>query len=144
LDKESFGFAYKQWMGERGFSPDSRQPIRFLDDPSLGYVLLRYRQVHDFWHVLCDLPPTIVGEIAVKWFEMIQTGLPVCVLSSLFGPFRLTGREKQILFRYYVPWAISAARQSVFLMNVYYEHHLSANIHSLRKALNITPAPQLN
>ena len=35
---------------------------------------------------------SILGEIAVKWFEMIQTGLPMCTLGSLLAPLRLEGR----------------------------------------------------
>lgn len=56
---------------------------------TLGAVCLFF-QVHDFWHVLSGLPPTVVGEIALKWFEMMQTGLPVTALSAFVGPLRLT------------------------------------------------------
>jgi len=46
--------------------------------------------VHDFWHVLCGLPPTVLGELALKWVEMVQTGLPVAAFSGLFGPLALS------------------------------------------------------
>jgi hypothetical protein len=49
--------------------------------------------VHDFWHVLCGVHPTVVGEIAVKWFEMVQTKLPVATLSAFAGPLRLPPAE---------------------------------------------------
>jgi len=39
--------------------------------------MTRYREVHDFWHVLCELPPTVLGEITLKWLEAVQTGLPM-------------------------------------------------------------------
>jgi ubiquinone biosynthesis protein COQ4 len=48
-----------------------------------------HEQVHDFWHVLCGLPPTVLGELALKWVEMVQTGLPVAAFSGLFGPLAL-------------------------------------------------------
>ena len=35
---------------------------------------------------------SVPHEIAVKWYEMIQTGLPMCALSSFVAPIRLTGR----------------------------------------------------
>lgn len=35
------------------------------------------------------LPP---GEIVVKWFEAVQTGLPMCILGALFGPIRLSAQ----------------------------------------------------
>jgi ubiquinone biosynthesis protein Coq4 len=53
------------------------------------WVVIRYRQVHDFWHVLCGVKPTVLGEIAVKWLEMVQTKLPVATLSAFAGPLRL-------------------------------------------------------
>lgn len=43
------------------------------------------------WWFLC-LVISVPHEIAVKWYEMIQTGLPMCVLSSFVAPVRLTSR----------------------------------------------------
>ncbi len=43
------------WMDSMGLSIDSRAHVRFVDDPELAYVMQRYRQVHDFWHVLSGL-----------------------------------------------------------------------------------------
>lgn len=51
-----------------------RPSVRFIDDPELAYVMTRYRQVHDFWHVLSGLETDVFGEIALKWFEFMQTG----------------------------------------------------------------------
>jgi len=50
-------------------------------------------QVHDFWHVLAGLPPTVMGELALKWFELVQTGLPLCAFSGVFGPIILSKGE---------------------------------------------------
>ena len=46
-----------------------------LSATDVAYVIARYRQVHDFWHVLCDLPPTVLGEIALKWFEWAEVSI---------------------------------------------------------------------
>ena len=32
----------------------------------LAYVMQRYREVHDFWHVICALPTSVAGEVALK------------------------------------------------------------------------------
>lgn len=32
------------------------------------------------------------GEITVKWFEAVQTHLPMCILGALFGPIRLSAQ----------------------------------------------------
>lgn len=53
----------------------------------------RYREVHDLWHVLSGLPPTVEGELALKWFELVQTGLPMCALGAVVGPLALPRRE---------------------------------------------------
>jgi ubiquinone biosynthesis protein Coq4 len=31
----------------------------------------------------------VLGEVALKWVEMVQTGLPVAAFSGLFGPLAL-------------------------------------------------------
>lgn len=42
---------------------DGRASIKYIDDPELAYVMLRYRQVHDFWHVLSGLDISILSGI---------------------------------------------------------------------------------
>ena len=66
---DTLGGAYMKYIDQHGFSPDERTVVRFMVDEEAAYVMTRYRQVHDFWHVLADLPPTILGEIALKAFE---------------------------------------------------------------------------
>lgn len=34
----------------------------------------------------------VVGEVAVKWFEAAQTGLPMCIMGAVLGPLRLSTR----------------------------------------------------
>ena len=70
-------------------SPDSRAPVQFVDDVDLAYVMLRYRQVHDLLHSLLGMPTSMLGEVVVKWFEAVQTGLPMCISAAMLGPFRL-------------------------------------------------------
>ena len=108
LPQGTFGEAYASFMGHHDFDPDERQPVRFVEDEELAYVMLRYRQVHDFWHVLCGLPPTVVGEIALKWVEMVQTRLPMCALSATVGPLGLGTEENRTLRNVYIPWALRA------------------------------------
>jgi ubiquinone biosynthesis protein COQ4 len=72
LPPSSLGYIYNEWMNLHKFSPDERTPDRFIQDPNLAYVMTRYRQVHDFWHILCDLPPTVIGELIVKWLVSIE------------------------------------------------------------------------
>eukprot|EP00752_Nemacystus_decipiens_P004587 g4187.t1 len=93
LPQGTFGKSYSNFMAGNKFSPDSRSAVQYVDDPDLAYVMRRYREVHDLWHVLSGLPPTVEGELALKWFELVQTGLPVCALGAVVGPLALPRRE---------------------------------------------------
>jgi ubiquinone biosynthesis protein COQ4 len=85
----TFGQAYGLFLLEHGFDPDDRDPVLFLNDndehDDLAYVMVRYRQCHDFWHVLTGLPPTVAGELGLKWLELFDTGLPSTALACTVG-----------------------------------------------------------
>lgn len=45
--------------------------VRFVDDEELAYVAQRYREIHDFMHVLLGFDSiSVQDEIAVKWYVM--------------------------------------------------------------------------
>jgi ubiquinone biosynthesis protein COQ4 len=79
----TFGGAYSDFMNRRGFHADERPPVRFVDDAEIAYVATRYRQVHDFWHVLFDCHTSLLGETALKALEFVQ------VLAPPFAPVLL-------------------------------------------------------
>lgn len=83
----------------------------------------------------------MLGEVAVKWFEGIQTRLPMCVTGALVGPVRLGPKHFQIYSTSLLPWAVQNGVQAKFLMNVYFEKHWEMSISELRGKLNITPPP---
>ncbi|VDI06634.1 ubiquinone biosynthesis protein COQ4 [Mytilus galloprovincialis] len=143
LPEETFGKKYWNFLSKNGFSPDARLPVHFVDDPELKYVMLRYRQTHDLFHSVLGMPPHMLGEVAVKWVEAIQTGLPMCALGAFFGPLRLGPVNKQQYLSTYLPWAIRCGTNSKFLMAVYWEKHWEQNLTDLRNELNIEPAPLL-
>jgi ubiquinone biosynthesis protein COQ4 len=66
LPPNTFGHQYAVFMRSQGFVPEDRAPVRFVADPQLAYVLQRYREAHDFWHVLCAVPTSVQGELALK------------------------------------------------------------------------------
>eukprot|EP00842_Homolaphlyctis_polyrhiza_P006454 jgi/Hompol1/680/HPOL_002516-RA len=142
LPPDSFGNTYIRFMDSHNLSPDSREEVKFIQDSELAYVMLRYRQVHDFWHTLLDMPITVEAEIAVKWFEFVQTRLPVAFLSAFVGPLRLSPEERDRLFSDYVPWAVQSAQNCKFLMNVMYEDLLERKIADVRSDLGFLPQPQ--
>jgi ubiquinone biosynthesis protein Coq4 len=78
----SFGQAYADYMSNRRFHANERPPVRFIDDPEVAYVATRYRQVHDFWHVLFDCHTSLLGEAALKAVEFAQVRCTSLVLAS--------------------------------------------------------------
>lgn len=68
--------------------------MHFVDDVNLAYIAQRYREVHDLFHVLLDMPTTMLGEVAVKWVEAFQTRLPMAATGGLFGAVRRKPKYK--------------------------------------------------
>lgn len=100
--------------------------------------MLRYRQTHDFLHVLTGLEEiTIESELALKCFEFSQTGLPVTILSGLLGPLRLSQERRDILRDNMVPWAIQCGARSQFMLNVMYEDEFNQDLSNLQKKMGI-------
>lgn len=143
LPDGSFGREYARNMDTYKITADSRDEVKYVDDKDLAYVMQRYREVHDFVHTLAGLSISVPHEIAVKWYEMIQTGLPMCALSSFVAPIRLTGRQRAELRKYYIPWAVYCGYQSKFFLNVYFEKHFEEPIDELRQRMNFVPAPKI-
>jgi len=137
----TFGQAYGEFLRGHGFDPDDRSEVKYIDDPELAYIMLRYRQCHDYWHVLTGLPPTVLGELGLKWLELLQTGLPVAALSATVGSLRLDEKERKILNEHYLPWAVRMSKESSYLLNVYYELEFDTPLADLRVRLCIEPAP---
>ncbi|EED88476.1 predicted protein, partial [Thalassiosira pseudonana CCMP1335] len=142
----TFGAAYATFLQTHNFDPNERSPIRFITDPNLSYVMTRYRQCHDYWHALTELPPTVLGELALKWVELMQTGLPLAALSATGGAFGASGlseEEREILWSVYFPWAIRVGQnmKGNALMCVYYEEEFETDLGVLRDRIGIEPAP---
>mmetsp|Transcript_24491 Transcript_24491/g.38529 ORF Transcript_24491/g.38529 Transcript_24491/m.38529 type:complete len:138 (-) Transcript_24491:364-777(-) len=128
-------------MNGRGFDPGERPSVRYVDDPELAYVMLRYREVHDFVHVLSGLGTSVEGEIVQKWFELLQTGLPVAMLSATVGPLKLNTEEKRRLITEWIPWAVHASVSVPFFLNIYYERLYNSDLNELRRELAFPPLP---
>ncbi len=111
-----------------------------MDDEELAYVLQRYREAHDLWHVLFGVTRvTVAHEVGLKWVEALQTGLPVAALAALVGPLRLSWSQQRHLVARVLPWALRNARTNVDLLSVYYEQHFHEPLEHVQSALGIEP-----
>ncbi|KAJ7814443.1 ubiquinone biosynthesis protein COQ4, mitochondrial [Mycena olivaceomarginata] len=123
LPEGTLGRAYITW-GE----------VHYIDDPELAYC-------HDFYHCIVNLPVSVEAEIAVKYFEFANLGLPLAALSAIFGPLRLNSAQLQRLFSEYVPWALRCGGSARSLITVRWEHRWEQNIEDMKKELGLWDAP---
>ncbi|CAF0781262.1 unnamed protein product [Brachionus calyciflorus] len=136
--ENTFGRKYVEFLKRNNITPDTRKPVRFIEDQDLAYVMQRYREIHDFTHCILDLKTNMLGEVTVKVFEAIQLDLPMCWLAGMFGMLRLGPKHTQAYLDKYLPWIIQNAKQSKPLINVYFEKHFEKPIDELRQELNLT------
>lgn len=141
LPDGSFGREYLRFLDVNRVSPDTRMPVKFIDDEELAYVMQRYREIHDFMHTLLGMPTNMLGEVAVKWFEAVQTGLPMCILGAVFGPLRLDARRLQLLSEL-VPWAVQCGRNAHCVLNYFYEKRWDLPVEVIREEIGILPPPE--
>uniref|UniRef100_A0A8C6YRX8 Coenzyme Q4 n=1 Tax=Nothoprocta perdicaria TaxID=30464 RepID=A0A8C6YRX8_NOTPE len=83
-------------------------------------------------------PSRTLHGVVVKWFEAVQTGLPMCVLGAAFGPIHLS---LQVLATELIPWAVRSGRNANCVLNIYYEQRWEQPVASLREEIGIFPPP---
>ncbi|KAK5117457.1 Ubiquinone biosynthesis protein [Meristemomyces frigidus] len=142
LPDNTVGRAYAAWLDREGVTPDTRDSVRYIDDPEEAYVMQRYRETHDFTHAITGLPVIIEGELAIKAFEFANTVLPMTAL-SLVAVVRLKAIERKRFFDTYLPWALSNGLKSEEVINVYWEEELETDVDALRERLGIEMPPDL-
>jgi len=143
LPPNTLGFQYTQWLETEQVSPDTRLPVRYVDDQEEAYVVQRYRECHDFYHAITGLPVVMEGEVAVKAFEFANLGLPMTGLAAFSEPFKLGPRARARLHEIYLPWAIANGLRAKCLLNVFWEHELERDADELRAEIGIERPPDL-
>lgn len=101
----------------------------------------RYRECHDFYHCITNMPVSVTYELALKFFEFANLGLPMAGFGAAFGHLRLTHSQRARLFREYVPWALKCGSSSQSMITVYWEKRWEQDVDELKKELGIWDAP---
>lgn len=101
----------------------------------------RYRECHDFYHCICNLPVSVEYELALKFFEFANLGLPMTAISAAFGHLRLTSDKRSRLFAEYVPWALKCGGSAQSLITVYWEDRWDQNLEEMKKEFGIWDPP---
>jgi ubiquinone biosynthesis protein COQ4 len=159
LPENTFGHTYVTWLERCGVTPDTRDPVRrpsnnglfppahdarlqvhYIDDPELAYVMQRYRECHDFYHALCDMPVSVEYELALKVFEFANLGLPSAALSTA-AVVRLNAAKRARFFSEYLPWALRCGSAARSMITVYWEERWSQDLGELKKELGVWDPP---
>jgi ubiquinone biosynthesis protein COQ4 len=135
----SLGYNYYKYMSENKFSPEERPLAKYIPDLELAYICQRYKETHDFYHVLLGYGRSIPDEIAVKWFEALHLRLPSSSIAALFGGVRLTLGDHLNMYSRYLPHVITNADRCKFILGFYFENRLEQDINTLREEMNIIP-----
>jgi len=115
--------------------------VRYIDDPELAYIMQRYRESHDFYHVLLGFGVSLPAELVVKWFELANFALPVAALSSAFGPLAMEASERRRLIRTYGRWALECGGSSQCLIGLEWERLWEKDLVELRREVGVTKPP---
>jgi len=138
----SFGRAYVTWLERCGVTPDTREPVHYIDDPELAYVMQRYRECHDFYHCICNLPVNVESELALKYFEFANLGIPMTGFAALVGPLRLNEQKRARLFSEYVPWALKCGGTAKSLISIYWEKRWGESVDDMKTEFGIWDPPE--
>ncbi|KAK2460262.1 hypothetical protein APHAL10511_007651 [Amanita phalloides] len=138
----TFGRSYVTWLERCGVTPDTREAVHYISDPELAYVMQRYRECHDFYHCIVNLPVSVEYEIALKYFEFANLGLPMTAIAALFGPLRLTSKKRERLFSEYVPWALKCGGSARSLITVYWEERWDQSVEEMKTEFGICDPPE--
>ncbi|SOV09960.1 Ubiquinone biosynthesis protein COQ4, mitochondrial [Ustilago sp. UG-2017a] len=91
LERGKFGREWIEWLKENGVGPDGRAEADYMSTSEHKYLIQRYRESHDFYHLLLRMPVTQLGETVVKYFEMARMNMPVAGFAAAGGTLRIFG-----------------------------------------------------
>ncbi|KIJ11973.1 hypothetical protein PAXINDRAFT_83603 [Paxillus involutus ATCC 200175] len=140
LPDGTFGREYARWLEVCNVTPDSREPVHYIDDPELAYVMQRYRETHDFYHALFALRVSALPELALKSFEFANLGFPMNAL-ALGASIKMKAAQRERLWREFVPWGIECGGSARCLLTVYWEERWEQDLRDIKKELGVWDPP---
>lgn len=141
----TFGYHYYKFMSKYHFKPEERPITTYFTDLELGYVLQRYKEIHDFIHVLLGYNISIKEELAVKAFESLQLKIPSASLAVIGGSVSLLAMKDMIeMTQRYIPHIKYIDSRCEFVMNIYYEKELVEDIDFVRRKYGFVSIDEFN
>ena len=97
LPDGTLGREYVRFLEDNGITPEAFVTMPDIGDEDATYIVMRYRQTHDLWHVLTGYAPNVEGEILLQAFTFGQTRAPSAALITSVGTVRhMLGRKKHL------------------------------------------------
>ena len=113
---------------------------RIIRDPDVGYVIHRYRQVHDIWHVLLGLGVEPYEEVLLHAFVLGLLGLPNSAMIVVFGGIQhLLLARRWTALRRGLPGAYRNGKQAAPLLWVRWEQLWERPLDDVRAELRVRP-----
>jgi ubiquinone biosynthesis protein COQ4 len=141
LPPGTLGRAYVDHLDRNNLSADYQAALTtHVDDPTLAYLMRRFRQTHDVWHALVNLGIEGHEEVIIHAFSFGQLRLPVSVLILFFGTLKhiVLERRKEAL-RHALWEAFLHGRQAMPLLPVYWERMWEEPIDKVRARYGVVP-----
>ena len=124
------------------FTPHYKhKKVHYVDDPELAYVMQRYRECHDLYHCIFNLPVNFESELALKYFEFANLGLPMAGFAAAFAPLRLSSQKRARFFNEYAPWAIKCGTSAKSLITIYWEKRWEQSVEKVKEEYGIWDPP---
>ena len=143
LPADTLGRAYVRHLDDNGLTADSQAvptSSAYVSDPDMAYLMRRFRQTHDVWHVLLGLGTAGHEEVILHAFSYGQLRLPVSALVVFFGTAKhivLEGRMRAL--RHGLLDAYRSGRDAAPLLPVCWEDLWSEPLGEVRERYRVRP-----
>ncbi len=145
LPADTLGGAYVRHLDRNDLalyvSPTSPEHV---DDPEIRYLIHRYRQVHDIWHVLLGLGTRGHEEVLLHAFVLGHLRLPISALVVMFGTLKhMILEARWAALRHALLASYRSGRRASPLLMVTWEELWSRPLDDVRRQFGVRPcAPQ--
>ncbi len=130
----TLGGAYARHLDDNGITADYQAArTRHVEDEEMAYLMRRFRQTHDVWHVLLGLGITGHEEVIIHAFSWGQLRLPVSAMVVLFGSVKhIVLEQRWGALRHSLREAYEVGRDAAPLLAVRWEDRWSEPIADVR------------
>ncbi len=147
LPPDSLGYRYYRHCRENDLDPrfiaieSEKVASEFPATEEHRFVYNRYRDSHDFWHVLTDYGTDMAGEAGIIAWTYAQTRNKGYLLIFLLNALMCTSRGRPDVFK--TCWqGFRQGRRDRFMLAIDWNQHMHRPIEAIRRDLGISEAAE--